>query len=163
MGEQARAQTLAHWSNDVHASSHAGSTTAGKLAAQGWLHSRLLSGPGLTSLHVEVSLGVLAQTPPVDFDEQTETRLRIEIYSEEWGVFFCHGGKASWIRVTDIAFAHGRDDFGLLSLLPPLKEVASLVRLIERQHDLVFRRDHPLIRSSLPGAERAVRAWVRTL
>lgn len=161
MGEQARAR--ARWSCDVHASSHAGSATAGKLAAQAWLRSRLLTAPALIPWHVEVSLGVLDRTPAADFDERTETRLRIEIYSQEWGVFFCHGGNASWIRVTDIAFVHGRDDFGLLSVLPPLKDIGSLVRLIERRHALAFRRDLALVRSNVPGAERAVGSWLRSL
>ena len=90
--------------------------TAGKLAAQGWLRARALSAPAFTAWHVEVSLDVRDEPAPMLFDERRDTRLRIEIYSEEWGVFFCHHAKASWIRVTDIAFVHGRDDFNLLAV-----------------------------------------------
>lgn len=163
MGAQLRAQSIACRSDEVTASGHSGSTTAGKLAAEGWLRARLVSPPALTPWHVEISLGVLHGTPTAAFDERTDTRLRIEIYSDEWGIFFCHQGKTSWIRVTDIAFVHGRDDFSLLAQLPPLKDLGSLVRSLERQHALAFRREHALVRTNVPGAEAAVRSWLRSL
>jgi hypothetical protein len=127
------------------------------------LRARLLSPPALTPWHIEISLGVLAEAPPAAFNERIDTRLRIEIYSDEWGVFFCHQGKTSWIRVTDVAFVHGRDDFSLLSQLPPLKDIGALVRSLERQHTLAFRREHALVRSNVAGAEAAVRSWIRSL
>ncbi len=141
---------------------HAGpsSSTAGKLAAQAWARARALSAPTLTPWHVEISLDVHDGPATHDVDLTRDTRFRLEIYSEEWGVFFCHGGRASWIRVTDIAFVHGRDDFGLLDIVPPLKDVHALLRTIEHQHDIAFRRDHALIRTNVPRAEASVRAWV---
>jgi len=163
MGAHVRAQSPAVWSHEVTASGHGGSTPAGKLAAQAWLRARLLSPPALTPWHIEISLGVLAEAPPAAFNERIDTRLRIEIYSDEWGVFFCHQGKTSWIRVTDVAFVHGRDDFSLLSQLPPLKDIGALVRSLERQHTLAFRREHALVRSNVAGAEAAVRSWIRSL
>lgn len=144
---------------------HAGPTisTAGKLAAQAWVRARALSAPALTPWHVEISLDGRDGPAPLEFDDSRDTRFRLEIYSEEWGVYFCHHGRASWVRVTDIAFVHGRDDFGLLPIVPPLKDVSSLLRRIERQHDLAFRREHARIRTNVPSAERAVRAWVNAL
>ena len=135
----------------------------GKLAAQAWARARALSAPTLTPWHVEISLDVHDGPATHDVDLSRDTRFRLEIYSEEWGVFFCHGGRASWIRVTDIAFVHGRDDFGLLDIVPPLKDVHALLRTIEHQHDIAFRRDHALIRTNVPRAEAAVRAWVLAL
>jgi hypothetical protein len=99
----------------------------------------------------------------VHFDERSDTRFRLEIYSEEWGVFFCHKGRASWIRVTDIPFVHGRDDFHLLQAVPALNDIASLLRSIEQEHAIAFKREHALIRTNLPAAEPVVRAWIRTL
>ena len=144
---------------------HAGpsSSTAGKLAAQAWLRARTLSTPSLTPWHVEITLDIRNGPARPDIDEARDTRLRLEIYSEEWGVFFCHAGRASWIRVTDIAFVHGRDDFRLLSIVPPLKDISSLIRTIERQHDLAFRRDHALVRTNVASAQTVVQAWVKAL
>ena len=162
MGEPVRRRGLAR-PHEPHASHGAAEPTAGKRAAHGWLRSRGLTPPALTPWHVEISLGLDDATPPLEIDVRTDTRLRLEIYSEEWGLFFCHRGKASWIRVTDIPFVHGRDDFRLLPVVPALDGIGSLVRLLERQHALAFRRDHALIRTNVPGAEPAARSWVRSL
>ena len=140
-----------------------GAATAGKLAAQTWVRARSLSTPALTPWHVEVTLGVDHAPPPVELDEARDSRLRIEIYSEEWGVFFCHQGRASWLRVTDVPFVHGRDDFKLLAMLPPLKDLRFLVRSLEKQHAIALRREHAVIRTNVPSAHPAVHAWVRSL
>jgi len=103
-------------------------------------------------------------TPPVtDFDETTASRFHLDMYSEEWGMFFCHRGKSSWIRVTDIPFVHTRDDFSLLAITPALKEVGALVRKLEQMHDLKFRRDLALVRSNIAGAEPRARAWLNEI
>jgi hypothetical protein len=113
--------------------------------------------------HVEISLDVRdAPAAPV-FDDRRDTRFRIEIYSQEWGVFFCHQGRASWIRVTDIPFVHGRDDFQLLQELPSLDQIGLLVRSVEGKHAIAFRREHALIRTNVPSAEFALQLWVRNL
>src|SRR5947207_487774 len=80
------------------------------------------------------------------FDERTDTRFRVEIYSEEWGFLFCHAGQASWIRVTDVPFVHGRDDFKLLPSMPALKDLGTLLRSVEQQHHVRFRRRNALVR-----------------
>jgi hypothetical protein len=137
--------------------------TAGRLAALAWMRARALTPPTLTPWHVEVSLDVRNAPAIREFDEHRDTRFHVEIYSEEWGVFFCHEGHASWIRVTDVPFVHGRDDFNLLSILPPLKDVGGLVRALERQHSIQFRREFALVRTNVPSAQAVVQAWVRTL
>lgn len=77
--------------------------------------------------------------------------------------FFCHGGKASWIRVTDIPFAHGRDDFRLLRTTPQLKDIGALLRSLESAHAIEFKRAHALIRTNLSAAERHIRAWLQAI
>jgi hypothetical protein len=137
--------------------------TTGKLAAQSWLRNLGLTGLAVGPWHVEVTLEPRDAAPGAVFDERRDTRFRIEIYSEEWGVFFCHAGKASWIRVTDIAFVHGRDDHGLLASMPRLEDIGLLLRAVERTYAVSFRREHALIRTNLPSIEGAVRLWIRSL
>lgn len=127
------------------------------------MRARALVPPALTPWHVEVSLDVRSAPATRELDEHRDTRFHIEIYSQEWGVFFCHEGHASWVRVTDVPFVHGRDDFQLLSMLPPLKDVGGLVRSLERQHAIHFRRDLALVRTNVPSAQPVVQAWVRAL
>lgn len=79
------------------------------------------------------------------------------------GIFFCQQGQASWIRVTDVAFAHGRDDFKLLSLMPPLKDLGTLLETIERTHAIRFRREHGCVRTNVARAEAAAKQWLKTL
>lgn len=163
MGLRARSRRLSEWSYEVHASSSATSATAGKLAAQAWLREQKLSAPALLPWHAEISLDVRDVPATLHFDERRDTRFRLEIYSEEWGFFFCHGGQASWVRITDIPFVHGRDEFGLLQLVPPLRDIGSLLRMIEQRHQIAFRREHALVRTNLPSAEPAIRLWVQSL
>lgn len=147
----------------IVAAAGSSSTTAGKLAAQTWIRARLLHAPAAPRWHVEMSLDVRDAPTQLEFDEVIETRLRIEVFSEEWGVFFCHLGQASWIRVTDVAFVHGRDDFNLLPLVPPLKDLGTLLKTIERKHSLRFRREHAYVRTNVPRAEAAAKQWLKTL
>lgn len=134
--------------------------TAGMLAARNWLTARRIAAPALLRWYAEITLDVIEGPARLEYDERTDTRFRIEVYSEEWGFVFCHEGRASWIRVTDIPFVHGRDDFRLLDSTPALKDLALLVRMIERQHGLRFRRELAAVRTNLPDAEPAIRAWV---
>jgi hypothetical protein len=106
---------------------------------------------------------VVNEPATFDFEDAGATRLQIFIYAEEWGFRFTHRGQWSWIRVTDIPFAHGRDDHQLLALTPPLKYLADLVRELENRHSSSFRRDLALVRSTLPDAEDAIRRWVLEL
>ena len=141
----------------------AGAASAGKRAAQAWLGARALFAPVLVPWHVEISLGTRDVPPEPTCNEDRDTRFRIEVYSEEWGVFLCHRGRASWIRVTEVAFVHRRDDFGLLPLMPQLRDVGVLLHRIESEHRLQFRRDRALIRSNVPKALAAAQQWVLTL
>lgn len=159
MGESARSRTLQPFAS----SSGNLSTTAGMRAAQAWLSARGLSAPTLSRWHASILLGPEDRPLPVEFDERVETRFRIEIYSEEWGYFFCHHGQASWIRVTDIPFVHGRDDFKLLPLTPRLADLRQLLRNLEQQHGLTFRRDHAVVRTNVANADVAIRRWVQSL
>src|SRR5437764_11086748 len=88
------------------------SATAGILAARAWLAARALDPPAGLSWHATIELPTEAIV---------DTRFRIEIHSQEWGFCFGHGGRGSWIRVTDIPFVHGRDEFRLLAQTPALK------------------------------------------
>jgi hypothetical protein len=47
--------------------------------------------------------------------------------------------------------------------VPALNDIASLLRSIEQEHAIAFKREHALIRTNLPAAEPVVRAWIRTL
>ncbi len=138
-------------------------TTAGTLAARGWLNGLALTPPVRPPWFAEVTLGTEQVVPSLAFDREVATRLRLEIYSVEWGVFFCHGGRSSWIRVTDVPFTHGRDDFNLRSVTPPLKDVGALVRALEVAYELRFARELAVVRSNLRGAEQALRPWLRSL
>ena len=141
----------------------ASSTTAGAVAAGEWLRGVGATPPTMQRWHVEIALDVVNGRPPSEFDETTATRFHLDIYAEEWGVFFCHAGRASWIRVTDIAFVHGRDDFKLLGVTPPLKDIGMLLRRMEQTHQVRFQRAHAWVRTNLANVEPAIRSWVATL
>jgi hypothetical protein len=138
------------------------SATAGALAARGWLADRALFVP-TSRWHVEIALDVRDGPAPADYNDRVDSRFHVDIYSEEWGFFFCHGGRASWIRITDVVFVHGRDDYGLIARVPALREVGMLLRALELQHKLGFRREHALVRTNLTGAEHTIRRWVEAL
>ena len=145
------------------ASAGGSSTNAGALAAATWIRNRGTTPPGITRWHVEIALDVVAEPAPSEFDEATATRFHLDIYTEEWGFFFCHAGHSSWIRVTDIAFVHGRDDYQLLSWTPPLKDVATLLRRIEREYNVKFQRELATVKTNIQKLEPAIRAWVAAL
>lgn len=138
-------------------------SSAGALAARAWLAERDLTSTAFQRWYAQIVLGIGNDTPDPDLDERIATYFRIEVYSEEWGFFFGHAKAASWIRITDVPFVHGRDDYRLLAVTPPLKDIGQLVRALERQHGLEFRRDQALVRTNLAGAEPTIRAWVQTL
>jgi hypothetical protein len=113
--------------------------------------------------HVEIAIADVDGPPPTEFDERIATRFQLELYSEEWGFFFCHRGRSSWIRITDIPFVHGRDDFGLLAQTPALAVIGTLLRSLEREHAIELRREHALVRTNLANGEPIVRRWLATL
>jgi hypothetical protein len=134
--------------------------TAGSIGAAAWLRSLGQVPPTTTRWFVEVAMATGEERPPLEFDPASETRFHVNVYGEEWGVFVCCGGRSSWLRVTDIAFVHGRDDFSLLAMLPALHDVGQLLRHVETRLALTFRRDFASVRTNLAGVEPAVRAWV---
>jgi hypothetical protein len=140
------------------------STNAGTLAAAAWLTSLGLNPPpGLLRWHAEISLDVIDGPAHADYDETKDTRFHIDIYSEEWGFFFCNGGRVSWIRITDIPFVHGRDDHQLLLQVPALPDVGRLLRTLEAKNGIRFNRTQALIRTNVVAAEPLIRRWVQTL
>lgn len=147
----------------VMSSTPSAGASTGAQAAAGWLSERGLSATTLKRWHVEVSIA-LDDTPAApSFDDRVDTRFHIDLYSEEWGFFVCHQGRASWIRVTDIVFVHGRDDFGLLGRTPPLAQVGRLLADFEREHGISFRRGLANVRTNVPGSEPVIRRWVEAL
>ena len=137
--------------------------SSGMRAASTWLGDRGIDTPTLKRWHIEVSLSTLDINAPVNYDDRVDTRFHVDIYSEEWGFFFCHGGRASWIRVTDIPFVHGRDDFALLAMTPTLGVLGSFLRRLELDHGVRFRREHALVHTDLIEAEPAIRRWLLTM
>jgi hypothetical protein len=161
---RSQARRTGDWTGRTHATGGGGGiVSVGGQAAANWLAARKQSSTGLLRWHVEIAMGLDSAPVPVEFDEATATRFHLAIYSEEWGVFFSHAGKWSWIRVTDLAFVHTRDDYALLTWVPPLDQVGALLRRIERGHGLVFRRDLAIVQTNLPTAEPAIRAWLSNL
>lgn len=136
--------------------------TAGSAAASTWLAEQGLPARA-TRWHVAIGLDVRDIPAPVLFDESVDSRFHIEIYTEEWGYFFCHRGRSSWIRITDAPFVHLRDDFGLLASTTDLKRIGSQLRSVEHQFGLDFRRDLAFVNTNLANAEPAIRQWIRGL
>jgi len=89
-----------------------------------------------------------------------EPRFCLDIYAAEWGFSFHHAGRASWIRVTDIPFVHGRDDFRLLSEAGDLAAVSALIARLETEHAIQLPRTDVEIRTNLANATDAIRAWL---
>ncbi len=100
--------------------------------------------------YVEIALGT----------EPQDAQLDLNIYPEEWGIVFRRGNRVSSIRVTDVAFVHGKDDHGLLSGFPELARFDELLATLERRYDLQFLRTHPTVRSNVRRALAGVRPWL---
>lgn len=131
----------------------------GALASAAWCVARDVF-PRAPRWSVDICLdnvpGAARDATPID------ARFSIEIFSDEWGFRFRRGDAISWIRVTDIPFVHGRDDFELLRRTPRLENVGVLVRALEAEHELRFDRMRPLIRSTFDGGDR-IMTWVAGL
>ena len=139
------------------------STTAGMLAARAWLSAQGLWSPGASRWSVEILLDIVDQPARAAFDQHRDTRLRIEVCSQSWGLWFCHRGRVSAIRVDEVVVAEGPDELGLLASTPALKDLGVLVRQIETEHAIHFWRRKALVMTDLPSAEPAIRRWVETL
>jgi hypothetical protein len=120
------------------------------LAAAVWLVDRGLQ-PEHDHWFVEITLAA------------GDSQLRLEIYSEEWGFYVQHGPSSSWIRVTDVAFVHGRDDLALGLRPPRLRTIGPFVSELERRLSVRFDRLAPHISTNIPGADAVLTAWIATL
>jgi hypothetical protein len=136
-------------------------STKGALASAQWLRDRQLRPK--RPWYAEVALDVGDHPTSITYSGDTDTRFHINVYPEEWGVFFCHGSRASWVRVTDEAFVHGRDDHHLLPQLPDLSRVGYLLNTLELRYRLQFKREHALVRTNLTRGPSTIRDWLATL
>ena len=122
-------------------------TTLGAEAADRWL--RALGLPTVPRWFVEITmLGA------------DDTRFDLNVYMEEWGFTFQHAGRTSWIRVTDVAFVHGRDEHGLLAKTPDLFAISMLLAKLEMDHHISFQRATASVRTNVPDAANVVRDWL---
>ena len=137
-------------------------TNAGRLAAAAWCFACGLRPPE-KSWEVEIGLDVAQAAAAITFDPGRATRFQLHIHADEWGYRFCHAGRESWIRITDIPFVHGRDEYRLLSSTPPLKNLGAFLRDLEARHGVRFQRRHAAIVASFPEAEAGVRSWLDAL
>ena len=125
-------------------------TNTGPLATAAWCLARGLF-PTNRDWFVEIEL------------RSDVARFTIEIYEAEWGFAVHHGDRTSWIRVTDIPFVHGRDDFGLLRETSSLKNIAAIVRHVEALAVAPFSRDGAAVRTNIGDGEAVIRDWVATI
>ena len=124
------------------------STNTGPLASCAWLADRDIR-PNAAKWFVEITL-----------TSGASTRLQLDVYAEEWGIQLVDDGRRSWIRVTDVAFVHGQDDFKLAARMPRLRDIALWIRQLEDELDVRFDREALEIRTSIVGADAPIRAWI---
>lgn len=120
--------------------------TPGATAAARWLTALGLS--PLPRWYAEISVA-----------GDRDTRFDLSVYAEEWGFSFQQGSRASWIRITDIPFAHGRDEFSLLSETPELQAIVVLMATLEARFAIQFERANATVQTNLPSAVGVVREW----
>jgi len=124
--------------------------TLGARASTRWLDERGLDGSRTVHWFVEISID----------SDQRDTRFELNIYPEEWGFVLRRGTKVSSIRVTDVPFVHGLDDFQLLATTPTLDELGELITTLERRFELRFLTVRAAVRSNLVRAAAMVRPWL---
>lgn len=132
----------------------AGSSTtcAGALAAAKWLRHLGLTPPQRGSWRADLELNA-----------GSSTRFSIEVGHVEWGFLFAHAARSSWIRVTDVPFIHDTDDYLLFDQTPPLQSIGLLIRRLERDHQISFRRSNPSVQTDLPGLVPEAMRWLAQL
>jgi hypothetical protein len=123
--------------------------TLGAAASTRWLAERRLDA---SEPHWYVEIMVESDTPDVRFE--------LNIYPEEWGFVFRRGWRVSSIRITDVAFVHGRDDNQLLAKTPALEQIGELLKDLEQNYGVSFSRTKAVVRSNLARAVAAVRPWL---
>ena len=135
-------------SEGVSAVPTAGPFHHGRDEAVAWLRMRGLQ--ETPRWHVEVVL-----------EASAGSQFHLNVYAEEWGFAFHHARRSSWIRVTDIPFVHGRDDFGFVRQPPTLEAISSFVIDLEHEHGIKLIRSTVAVRSNLNNATSAVRRWLQ--
>lgn len=143
-------------------SQYSAPVTRGSADASDWLQAQGLASEN-PHWFVEIGLDVASQPALQVWNGAVDTRFHLYVYPVEWGFFFCHAGRASWIRVAEHVRVHGRDDFALASQTPPLRDVSQFIHALEQQHQVALRRDLALIRTNVDDAEPALRRWLTTL
>lgn len=139
-----------------------GLVTQGAAAVAEWMQARALRADD-ARWYIEVGLDIVERPAQQRWNGDTDSRFHLYLYPTEWGYFFCHGSRASWIRIGERPYVHGRDDYNLLPATPALAKVSRLVSDVEQRHRIEFRREHAVVRTNLADAEPAIRAWVRGL
>jgi hypothetical protein len=134
--------------------------SAASLATTGWLSARLLVVPPGFGWDVTIALGILDRPVTITFDGKIETRFHVSISANEWGYFFCHQGKVSWIRVTDNVSVHERDEYNLASATPPLRDLGRFLAGLEAKHALRFRREHAAVRTNIVDGAEPIKQWI---
>jgi hypothetical protein len=142
------------------AAGYAKERPAAALAASAWLHARGLREPSHGLWEVAIALDVVCGPASPTVNGPNDSRFHIAIAGNEWGFFFCHRRKVSWIRVTDVPFINERDEYALLGRTPPLRDLGKLVQSLEERYDLQFNRMNASIRTSLLDADHAIRIWL---
>lgn len=122
----------------------------GAIASAEWLDARGLDATKNPQWFVEIVI-------PTD---TAETAFHLSIYPEEWGFVFRHATRVSSIRVTDIAFVHGRDEVGLLPHTPALARIGDLLAFLEQRYNIAFHRVRATVNANVPRATAAVRPWL---
>jgi hypothetical protein len=137
------------------------SATAGTLAVGAWLYERGIPQPSV-AWQIDITLDHGPRATP-RFAEAIDTRFQLFIRHDEWGIYFCHGGRVSRLRVTDLVRPELRDDHNLASSTPPLRRIGTLVRQLEIRYGVHLLRSTAEIATTVPETEPIVRAWLATL
>jgi hypothetical protein len=124
--------------------------TLGAAASHRWLIDRGLEPPS-SHWYVEIRI----ETDVLD------VRFELNIYPEEWGFVFRYGRRVSSIRITDVAFVHGRDEHQLLSKTPPLEQIGELLAELEQRYVVRFAHKSAIVKSNLIRATAAIRPWLQ--
>jgi hypothetical protein len=140
-----------------------GGLSPGALAIAAWLSDRGIFAPAGKPWRIDVTLDATTHSPTRVFAESIDTRFHLRVCEAEWAYYFCHAGRATKVRVTDLPRVDGADDHGLVTATPPLRRIGKLVRQIEQRYAVLLPRTSAVVESTLQSIEPIVRAWVLTL
>src|SRR5688572_18785656 len=115
---------------------HGVPVTSGSMAVADWLRARGLETRD-PRWFVEVILDVVDRPAESQWSGMADSRFHLYLYPSEWSFFFCHNGRASWVRVADRPTMHGRDDFGLVSSTPRLQDIGGFLVSLEERHRIL--------------------------